>query len=103
MALAAQIGGHLAPPVHAFGSADRGPQRVGQPGIGHRTRRWFLGFPVAVRAWGDLHTLLSQHPADRLDPKPSQHLIDEPADQRRRGSSSRAKKAEAALRISLVI
>jgi hypothetical protein len=41
--------------------------------------------------------------ADRYDPELLAMLVDELADQRWRGSSSRAKKIEAAFRISLVI
>ena len=77
-------------------------RRVGEPGVGDRPRRRRGCLPVPVRAWGDLHALLSEHAADRLDPEPScTHLIDESTDQRWRGSSSLAKKIEAAFRISL--
>jgi hypothetical protein len=51
---------------------------------------------------GDLDTVLAEHATDRLDPiMAGTHLIDEPADQRWRGSSSLAKKIEAAFKISL--
>lgn len=77
-------------------------QRVGQIRVGHRPRRSRGGFPVPIRASGDLHALLGEHAADRIDPVTlCTHLIDELADQRRRGSISRAKKIEAAFRISL--
>ena len=35
----AQVGGHLAPPIHALWRAHGSPQRVGEPGIDDRTRR----------------------------------------------------------------
>src|SRR5215216_4146717 len=64
--------------------------------------RWRAGLPGAVAARGDRQALLTQDPADRLDPVPSRTLhVDERADQRWRGSSSLAKKIEAAFRISL--
>src|SRR4051794_4606502 len=60
------------------------------------------GAPGPIGAWGDLQALLTQHLADRLDPTPGGVLlVDETEDQRARGSSSLAKKIEAALRISL--
>src|SRR5690606_6057286 len=63
---------------------------------------WRSGFPVPIRAWGDLDATLGEHGADRLDPVSlCTHLVDELADQRRRGSSSLAKKIEADFRISL--
>jgi hypothetical protein len=87
---------------NALRGADGGPQRISQASIGNRARLRLGGFPVAVRAWGDLHTVLTKHATDRLDPKTTgPHLVDESADQRRRGSSFRAKKAAAARRISL--
>src|SRR4029077_6995129 len=102
MALAAPLRRHLAQSVHAFRRADGGPQRVSDPGVGDGPLRRGGGCPVAVRAWGDLHTVLGEHAADRLDPETAgPHLVDESADQRWRGSSSRAKKIEAAFRISL--
>ena len=58
--------------------------------------------PVPVGARGDLHALLTQDSADRLDRVPlDPQLVDEGDDQRLRGSSSPAKKIEARRRISL--
>jgi hypothetical protein len=58
-------------------------------------------FPRPVGPRGDLATLLTQHPADRLDRMAlSPHLVDERHDQRPRESSAPAKKVVAALRIS---
>src|SRR5215217_262248 len=104
MALAAQMRRHLAPPVHALRGADGGQQCISEPGVGDGARRRRGVLPVSVRASGYLHTLLGEHAADRLDPEFScTHLIDERTDQRWRGSSSLAKKIEAAFRISNVI
>ncbi|MCV9994108.1 hypothetical protein OIU93_07315 [Paeniglutamicibacter sp. ZC-3] len=59
-------------------------------------------FPGPVGSCGDLHALLTQDGADRLDRMTfGMLLVNEPADRRRRGSSSLAKKIEAAFRISL--
>src|SRR6266699_3119742 len=55
-----------------------------------------LGDPAVVGRGWDL-----QDPEDGLDPEPVTMLCDEPHDRRRVGSSSWAKKAEAALRIWL--
>ena len=58
--------------------------------------------PRPVGSCGDLDALLPQDGTDRLDPiTKGAHFVDESADQRRRGSSSLAKKIEACLRISL--
>ena len=54
-----------------------------------------------IGAGGDPHTLLAQDTADRLDPEAvSVHVVELPY-QGSRGSSSRAKKLEAANKISL--
>lgn len=45
--------------------------------------------------------MLTEHPADRLDPEPSPVSIDERDHHGKRGSSSRAKKLDAANKISL--
>jgi hypothetical protein len=58
--------------------------------------------PVRViRARGDLAAVLGQHPADRLDPEPGLVRVDEADYHGSRGSSSRAKKLEAASKIWL--
>lgn len=62
------------------------------PGTAHRG-------VMGVR--GDLTAVLSQHAADRLEPKAFHGLADEPCDQRCRRSRSAATKADAASRISL--
>ena len=55
--------------------------------------------PVGPR--GDLTALLTQHPADRLDRMAlGSHGVDEPHDQRLRGSSSPTKKIVAAFKIA---
>jgi len=61
-------------------------------------RRPGLGRVVAAR--GDLAAVLSQHAADRLNPKASPVLVDEPHECVCGRSSSAAKKAEAAFNIS---
>lgn len=110
MATASQVGGHLAAPVESLGGVDGAEQCVRQICVGHDPFRRWRGFPVPVRAWGDLHSLCGEHSADRLDPVSCcTHPVDELADQRRRGggtsrlrgTSSLAKKIEAAFRISL--
>ena len=63
-------------------------------------RRWTVPGGV-VGARGDLAAVLGQHSADRLDPEPDAVFGDEPDYHGNRGSSSRAKKLEAASRISL--
>ena len=63
-----------------------------------RGRRWtLLGHPIGVR--GDLAAVLCEHPADRLDPEAVAVFVDEGDYLGGRGSSSRAKKAEAAFKI----
>lgn len=54
-----------------------------------------------VTGRSDLHTVLCEHAADRLDPEPVTVIIDELNYHGSRGSSSRAKKLDAANRISL--
>ena len=54
-----------------------------------------------VGARGDLAAVLGQHPADRLDPEPATMSVDERGHHGSRGSSSRAKRLDAANRISL--
>jgi hypothetical protein len=81
-------------PYITLQGADGSPQRVSQVSIryGAPTTWRSSSCAVAVSARGDLHTLLREQSADRLDPETSRtHLIDKTADQLRRGSSSRAK------------
>src|SRR5438874_390248 len=67
---------------------------------GPRRRRATLD--LVVRRRRDLHTGLAQHPADRFDTaEPAPMFVDECDYLGSRGSNSRAKKAEAAFRISL--
>lgn len=62
--------------------------------VGDRAGRRWCGLPVAVLGWGELHSVLGGHAADRLDPVfLCTHLIDELDYLRRRGSSSLAKKS----------
>ena len=106
---ALQPGGHLAAPVEDLRQRPAGraarpqpAQRVDDAGVGEDPRRGRVGAPGPVGAWGDRHALLAQDRADRLDPITSGPLlVDEPGDQRWRGSSSLAKKIEAAFKISL--
>jgi len=77
------VGGHFASPVHTLGRADGRPQSVGEHRIGDDPIRRWSSSPVAVRAWGDLHTVLGEDSADRLDPKSTgPQMVDEAADQR---------------------
>src|SRR5690242_6064297 len=55
---------------------------------------------LGVGARGDLHPVLGEHAADRLDPEPVALAVDERHYQGSRGSSSRAKNELAASRIS---
>ena len=76
------------------------------PLIRHRPRRLAAPSGGVVRRWGDLHAMLGQHRADRLD-TPSQPavgalpvLVDEDDYLLCGRSSSAAKKADAAFKIS---
>jgi MFS family permease len=101
VSLPAQMRGHLAPAIQALRTIGGGAQRIGEIGIGDNSVRRWGGFPVPIRAWGNLKALGKQDPADRLDPITVRtHLFDELENQRRRRSSSPTKKIEAALRIS---
>ena len=66
-----------------------------------RPRRRRAGLGGVVGARGDLHLVLGQHAADRLDPEPVTVVVDERHYHGSRGSSSRAKNEDAANRISL--
>src|SRR3546814_11281179 len=67
-------------------------------GPGRHPASGVLPGPVGPR--GDLTALLAQYPADRLDPVAlGPHGVDEPLDQRLRGSSSPAQKVVAPRRI----
>jgi hypothetical protein len=93
-AVAGQPGGHLAPAVKHLGqwptlrpAGLEVPQRVDHRGVIDRPRRGRVRLPRPVGTRGDPQALLTQHPADRLDPAPSGALlVDEPNDQRWRGS-----------------
>src|ERR1035441_10534621 len=74
-----------------------GDQGVTQGAPGGRA-----GFPRPAGSRGDLDAMPGQRTADRHDPEPPPVAVDEVADQGSSGSYSRAKKAEAAFRISIV-
>ena len=102
--LAAERGQRRAPAGDVPGHGpDRREPDPGAPGRRRRLQRGVLDRPTARRAplgrvgrgRGDL-----QRPADRLDPPPTPVAVDEGHDFGSRGSSSRAKNAEAARRIS---
>ena len=98
----AQVADHLAAAIGPLGLADGVPQCIGEMGIVDGASRRWRGLPVAVGTWGDLDALLGEHAADRLDPVVlCTHRINELDDQRRRGSSSLAKKIDADFRIAL--
>jgi hypothetical protein len=91
----AQQRGHLAPPVQAFGPRPpvRGAARLAQGANHHRIGDRAGGdlpaglLPRAVGPGGDLHALLAQDGADRLDREaPGSQLLDEGHDQRLRES-----------------
>lgn len=69
--------------------------------VAQRSWRGRAGLERLVGGRGNRHAVLGQHAADRLDPEPVTVVVDEPDYQGSRGSSSRAKKLEAANRISL--
>jgi hypothetical protein len=101
--------GHLAASVEHLGqrptfqtTSPQVAQLVDELGVAERPRRRRRCSPGPIGAWGDQHTLFSQDRADRLDPTPcGALLVDEGDDYRWRGSSSLAKKIEAAFKISL--
>jgi hypothetical protein len=100
---------HLSPPVDDLGPGAtprirdfQGPECIGDACVfeGAQGRQAFPPRPVG--SCGNLHALLPQDGTDRLDRTTnSAHFVDESTDQRRRGSSSLAKKIEACFRISL--
>lgn len=80
--------------VHAAG--------LGQhSGGAHSPGRGRAGPGGVVARRGDRHAVLSEHAADRPDPEPVSVIVDERGHHGSRGSSSRAKKLDAASRISL--
>ena len=75
---------------------------LNDPSVLDGAQGWQPCFPGSGGTCGDRHALLTQDSADRLDRMTlGPLLVNEPVDQRRRGSSSPAKKFEAACRISL--
>ena len=98
---AAQEHDHLPTPIHALRGPDRRQQCVDQHRVPEVARAGPGTDPGPIGSRGDLHTLLPQDPADRLDRTTfGSLLVDERDDQRRRGSSSPAKKTAASLRIA---
>ncbi len=99
--LIAQIRDHLQPPVHALGRACRGQQCIDDHSIRAIPRRRQTSLHGSVGSCGDLHVLRSQDDTDRLDRTTlGSLLVDESDDQRRRGSSSPAKKTAASFKIA---
>jgi hypothetical protein len=68
--------------------------------ITHRPRRQRSDDGGVIRGRSDPHTEISQHGADRLDSEPFLMLCDKRYERGSRGSSSLAKKTDAAFRIS---
>src|SRR5207248_1976089 len=68
--------------------------------IAHRPRRWRARPGSVIGGRGDLDPELGQHGTDRLDPEPVLVFRDERYERGSRGSSSLAKKADAAFKIS---
>jgi len=102
--LAAQLVPHLAHPAEA--PADRRigvypPDLYQRRFVADRTRRARPGPVRVVGARGDLAAMLGEHRADRLDPEPVPVGVAELDYHGSRGSSSRAKKLDAANKISL--
>src|SRR5215218_7259329 len=77
------------------------PDLVQHPLVPHRPRARPPGLRRPVGTRGDPDDCWLQHVADRLDPEPVSVVVDELDYQGNRGSSSRAKKDEAASKISL--
>jgi hypothetical protein len=94
---------HFARPIQA--TADRAvtvhaPDLDQHPVIALRSGRRRPGLVRVIGRRGDPTALLAQHCADRLDPEPVPMHIDELHYHGSRGSSSRAKKLDAANKIS---
>jgi hypothetical protein len=71
---------------------------VGQPAL------WRSPLQIrVVGSGGDRHAMFRQDAADRLDPETGLVIGDAVTDQMRGGPSSRAKKLEAVLRMSLIL
>ena len=102
--LAGQFVEHLAHPIAApadHRAAMHPANMLQHLGVTPGPRRWRAGLGRVERRRGDLATVLGEHPADRLDPEPFPMIIDERDHHGSRGSSSRAKKDDAANKISL--
>lgn len=67
MALPAQIPGHLPVAIHFFRRALQITQPILQIGIGDIAVGWWPSPGFAVGPWRNLHSVCSQHTADRLD------------------------------------
>ena len=102
---------HLAAPVEALGSEFAPTLRIEAVGdlfngfdhhcVADGSGRGLAGLPGPVGARGDLTALFTQDSADRLDRVTfAAHGVDEPDDQRLRGSSSPTKKVVAAFKIA---
>ena len=90
---AADAAAEVAVPEHPLDLHD-------QLGIRDRSRGRRALLERVVTGRSDLHPVLCEHAADRLDPEPVTMIIDELNYHGSRGSSSRAKKLDAASRIS---
>lgn len=106
-ALPAQQRRHLPPPIYrlrgrfAFRVHPGSPDRVDDDRVREVTVAGLGAFPCPISPLGDRHTLLSQNFADRPDRAVLGALfLNEGEDQRRRGSSSPAKKTAASRRIA---
>lgn len=100
MALSAQPSGHFPPPVEVLLFLGCLLQRVDESSVRDGTGNGCFGFPGPVHPRGNLHALLTQDLACRLDPVAiGTQFVDE-SSYLRRGSSSLAKKIEAFFRNS---
>ena len=88
-------------PVHLLVAGLAQPEDLGEDlRVPHAARRRRPLHGRIIGARGDLPAVLAEHPADRLDPEPFLLLADEPHERPSGRSSSAAKKADAAFRIS---
>jgi hypothetical protein len=98
-----QVVPHLAGPIDApadLAVTVRTADLYEPLGVADRARRRRAGLGSAIGVRGDPHAVLSHDAADRLVPEPVAVFVDEVDYQGSRGSSSRAKKLDAASRIS---
>ena len=98
--LAVELCPHLGSAVHPIVVLVCPADLFDQPGVALCPRRRWAGLIGVVGGRGDPDVAFAQHPADRLDPEPVPILVDESHYFPSRGSSSRAKKADAAFKIS---